>query len=170
MLNDQQLAWRIAQLADIPHVQILRIHSGIPVVLPERLTPALTQMLKQTRLQVTMVMHCNHANEIDKVHHKAWLPLREVGVTLLNQAVLLQGVNDTAQSLIDLSYALYACGALPYYIHMLDKVQGAQHFAVDTRVARQLMRDISHQLPGYLVPKMICEEAGAGSKSIISYS
>ncbi|WP_313118676.1 EF-P beta-lysylation protein EpmB, partial [Pantoea septica] len=128
MAKDHELAWLIEALAQIPHLKRLRIHSRLPVVIPARITDELCRMLAETRLQVLMVTHINHAQEIDASLAAAMQQLKRAGVTLLNQSVLLRGVNNHAQALADLSNALFDAGILPYYLHVLDKVQGAAHF------------------------------------------
>lgn len=163
--SDKQLDWLLQQLEAIPHLQRLRIHSRLPVVLPSRITAELVQRLSQGRLQPVMVMHCNHPQEIDAEVKQALQCLKTAGVTLLNQSVLLQGVNDDLTTLTQLSEHLFAAGALPYYVHLLDKVQGAAHFAVDTGVAQQLQEGLRRLLPGYLVPKFVREIAGEASKT-----
>lgn len=164
LASDNVLADLTQQLADIAHVTLLRIHSRFPIVLPERITPALIDLLSATRLRPVMVTHCNHAQEIDDPVKNALASLQAAGVTLLNQSVLLRGVNDQAKHLIDLSYALFTCRVLPYYLHLMDKVQGAAHFDVSEWEAQQLMREIMGQLPGYLVPRLVKEQPGAPCK------
>lgn len=151
-------------LADIPHVTRLRIHTRLPVVLPERVDTAFTQWLKAVPLQKVVVLHANHANEFDDAVDGACSRLREAGVTLLNQAVLLKGINDDADTLIALSERIFAAGVLPYYLHQLDRVQGAAHFEVTDTRARALIECIRSRLPGYLVPKLVREVGGDPSK------
>lgn len=162
--SDKRLQTLAQQLETIPHVQTLRIHTRMPVILPERITPALVNWLGALRLKTVMVIHCNHANEIDQPVANAMQTLKAAGVTLLNQAVLLKGVNDNPNTLIELSEKLFAIGVLPYYLHLLDKVQGAAHFDVPAEIAKTLIQTITAQLPGYLVPKLVWEKAGAVSK------
>ena len=135
MAKDHELDWLISELESIPHIRRLRIHSRLPVVIPARITDGLCQRLTGTRLQVIMVTHINHANEIDQPLKDAMGLLKKAGVTLLNQSVLLRGVNDDAGTLAALSNALFDSGILPYYLHVLDKVQGAVHFFVSVEQA-----------------------------------
>jgi EF-P beta-lysylation protein EpmB len=164
MVRDKVLAQKTADLAAIPHIQRLRIHTRLPIVIPERINSELLAWLQATRLRPVVVVHCNHANEIDAAVIEAMQRLREVGVTLLNQAVLLQGINDDVASLVALSEKLFAAGVLPYYLHSLDPVAGAAHFAVTVERAKELLQGLMEQLPGYLVPKLVKEEAGRGYK------
>ncbi|WP_267223055.1 EF-P beta-lysylation protein EpmB [Dyella silvae] len=151
-------------LADIPHVTRLRIHTRLPVVLPERIDVAFTDWLAAVPLQKVVVLHANHANEFDAQVDDACARLREAGATLLNQSVLLRGINDDAETLAALSERLFAAGVLPYYLHQLDRVQGAAHFEVDDTRALALVEAVRHRLPGYLVPKLVREVGGEASK------
>lgn len=151
-------------LADIPHVTRLRIHTRLPVVLPERIDEAFTDWLAAVPLQKVVVLHANHANEFDARVDDACARLREAGATLLNQSVLLRGINDDAETLAALSERLFAAGVLPYYLHQLDRVQGAAHFEVDDTRALALLEAVRHRLPGYLVPKLVREVGGEASK------
>jgi len=165
MAKDHELAWLVAELENIPHLKRLRIHSRLPVVIPARITEALCQILAQTRLQVLLVSHINHAQEIDDALRYGMQMLKRAGVTLLNQSVLLRGVNDDAQALANLSNALFDAGILPYYLHVLDKVQGAAHFFVDDEEARALVRQLLTMVSGYMVPKLAREIGGEPSKT-----
>ncbi|MEG3111427.1 MULTISPECIES: EF-P beta-lysylation protein EpmB [unclassified Pantoea] len=165
MAKDHELAWLIAELEKIPHLRRLRIHSRLPVVIPARITDVLCQLLGETRLQVLLVTHINHAQEIDDALRDAMHKLKRAGVTLLNQSVLLRGVNDNAQTLATLSNALFDAGILPYYLHVLDKVQGAAHFFVSDEEARALVRNLLPLVSGYLVPKLAREIGGEPSKT-----
>jgi EF-P beta-lysylation protein EpmB len=165
MAKDHELAWLVTSLEKIPHLKRLRIHSRLPVVIPARITESLCQMLAETRLQVLMVSHINHAQEIDDELRNSMQMLKRAGVTLLNQSVLLRGVNDDAQVLANLSNALFDAGILPYYLHVLDKVQGAAHFFVSDEQARALIRELLPQVSGYLVPKLAREIGGEPSKT-----
>ncbi|RDI99981.1 EF-P beta-lysylation protein EpmB [Dyella solisilvae] len=151
-------------LADIPHVTRLRIHTRLPVVLPERVDDALVDWLAALPLQKVVVLHANHANEFDANVDEACRRLRGAGATLLNQSVLLRGINDDADTLAALSERLFAAGVLPYYLHQLDRVQGAAHFEVDDACALALVEDVRHRLPGYLVPRLVREVGGEASK------
>ena len=152
-------------IAGIAHVETLRIHTRVPIVLPARVTAGLRKAIASTRLRLVVVVHCNHPNEIDTEVANAMVALRGWGATLLNQAVLLAGVNDSAQTQVELSEALHRAGVLPYYLHLLDPVQGAQHFDVDETVGIEIVRDMTAQLPGYLVPKLVREIPGETAKS-----
>ena len=165
MAKDHELDWLISELEAIPHILRLRIHSRLPVVIPDRITPGLCQRLSQTRLQVIMVTHINHANEIDPALTEAMARLKRAGVLLLNQGVLLKGINDSAATLAALSNALFNAGILPYYLHVLDKVQGAAHFYVSDEEARKIMRELLAMISGYLVPKLAREIGGEPSKT-----
>lgn len=164
---DSVLAELIAQLAEISHVRTLRFHTRIPVVLPERINQSLLEMLSATRLRKVMVLHCNHAQEIDEQVRNACIALRDAGCHLLNQSVLLKGINDSVPSLVNLSERLFDCGVLPYYLHLLDKVGGAAHFDMPTETALTIYHQLQQQLPGYLLPRLAREEPGKGSKTLI---
>jgi EF-P beta-lysylation protein EpmB len=155
--GDPLLAWLTEQLAAIPHLMRLRVHTRLPVVIPARINAECLAWLTGTRLQTSMVLHVNHANELDSAVATAVGLLRGAGVTVLNQSVLLAGVNDCADRLTQLSERLFAAGILPYYLHLLDRVQGAAHFAVDQARAITLHRAILARLPGYLVPRLVEE-------------
>ncbi|MFK3706149.1 EF-P beta-lysylation protein EpmB [Klebsiella sp. NPDC088457] len=165
MAKDHELDWLLTQLEAIPHVKRLRIHSRLPVVIPARITDALVSRLAGSSLQVLLVNHSNHANEIDADFRAAMMRLRTAGVTLLNQSVLLRGVNDNAQTLADLSNALFDAGVMPYYLHVLDKVQGAAHFMVEDEEARAIMRELLTLVSGYMVPRLAREIGGEPSKT-----
>ena len=167
-LRDDRLAALTQRLAALPHVRRLRVHTRLPITIPSRVTPALVDWLTGTRLKPVIVLHANHANELDQACANALAPLRSAGIPLLNQAVLLKGVNDDAVDLAALSTRLFDCGVLPYYLHLLDRVQGAAHFAVSQRRARALMRELRAALPGYLVPKLVREIAGEKSKTPVA--
>ncbi|MDN6071536.1 MAG: EF-P beta-lysylation protein EpmB, partial [Enterobacterales bacterium] len=141
MAKDHELAWLLDEIETIPHIKRLRIHSRLPVVIPARITEALTQRFSQSRLQILLVTHVNHANEIDPEFCDAMTRLKRANVTLLNQGVLLRGVNDNADTLAKLSNALFDAGIMPYYLHVLDRVQGAAHFMVPDDEARLIMRE-----------------------------
>ncbi len=165
MAKDDELRWLIEHIAEIPHIKRLRIHSRLPVVIPARITPELLEILHSTRLQVVLVTHINHANEVNQELAAKTALLKQAGVTLLNQGVLLKGVNDSVQALVDLSEALFDADILPYYLHVLDKVQGAAHFFVSDEQAKDLMAGVIQQVSGYLVPKLTREIGGRNSKT-----
>jgi EF-P beta-lysylation protein EpmB len=166
--SDRLLQDLVAQIAAIPHVSRLRVHSRLPVVLPDRITGGLLDAISVPGLQTLMVIHCNHPNEIDRSVGEAIAELRGRGITTLNQAVLLAGINDTAEALTALGESLFAIGVLPYYLHLLDRVQGAAHFDVPEGTARRLLAEVSARLPGYLVPRLVRENPGANAKTILA--
>ena len=167
MAKDHELAWLLDEIETIPHIKRLRIHSRLPVVIPARITEALTQRFSQSRLQILLVTHVNHANEIDSEFCDAMTRLKRANVTLLNQGVLLRGVNDNADTLANLSNALFDAGIMPYYLHVLDRVQGAAHFMVPDDEARLIMRELMTKVSGYMVPKLTREIGGEPSKTTI---
>lgn len=165
MAKDHELDWLMTQLEAIPHVKRLRIHSRLPIVIPARITETLVSRFQHSSLQVILVNHVNHSHEIDDEFRTAMAMLRQAGVTLLNQSVLLRGVNDNAQTLADLSNALFDAGVMPYYLHVLDRVQGAAHFMVNDDEAREIMRELLTLISGYMVPKLAREIGGEPSKT-----
>jgi EF-P beta-lysylation protein EpmB len=167
-LSDSRLASLTDALQRIPHVRRLRVHTRQPVVLPSRVDAGLTQWLIQLRLPVVFVLHVNHPNEIDADVRAACAELRDSGVTLLNQTVLLRGVNDDPNVLAELSRRLFEAGVLPYYLHVLDRVRGAAHFDVPEERARLIAGQLAAKLPGYLVPRLAREIYGAPAKVTLS--
>ncbi len=167
MANDQQLAWLIEQLEQIPHLSRLRIHTRLPVVLPNRISSELVELLANCRLKVVVVSHINHPNEINSELTQAFAKLSQAGITLLNQSVLLKGINDNAECLAELSEALFSANILPYYLFLLDKVTGAAHFDLEQQQAVTIMRQLYKMLPGFLVPRLAREQAGKHSKTPI---
>ncbi|WLI75220.1 EF-P beta-lysylation protein EpmB [Kosakonia sp. H02] len=165
MAKDHELDWLLAQLEAIKHIKRLRIHSRLPIVIPARITDTLSARFARASLQILLVNHINHAQEIGEDFRAAMAQLRQAGVTLLNQSVLLRGVNDNAQTLADLSNALFDAGVMPYYLHVLDKVQGAAHFMVSDDEAREIMRELLTLVSGYMVPKLAREIGGEPSKT-----
>ncbi|EIJ44180.1 lysine-2,3-aminomutase-related protein [Beggiatoa alba B18LD] len=163
-LSDKRLTDCIQRLASLSHIQRLRIHSRLPVVLPERITPELLQLLTQSRLQPVLVIHSNHPNELDTTVVTALKQLADAGISLLNQAVLLKGVNDNIATLVQLSEALFQARVMPYYLNLLDRTQGTAHFEVNLSTAQHLLEGLRRQLSGYLVPKLVQEIAGAPYK------
>ncbi|MGQ0656996.1 MAG: EF-P beta-lysylation protein EpmB [Chromatiales bacterium] len=159
-LSDARLADLVHRLASISHLQRLRVHTRLPVVLPERIDERCLSWLTGTRLAAVVVIHANHANEIDGAVRDAMRKLRSAAITVLNQSVLLRGVNDSVEALCDLSEVLFDVGALPYYLHLLDPVQGAAHFDVEQERACRLMDGVRTRLPGYLVPRLVREQEG----------
>lgn len=163
--SDRQLAWLVERLESVTHLQRLRIHTRLPVVIPRRVDDALLDWLAATRLQKVIVLHINHANEIDAAVVEACRRLATAGATLLNQSVLLRGVNDSVDALAELSERLFAAGILPYYLHVLDPVRGAAHFDVPDHEARHLIEDLRGHLPGFLLPRLVREVPGKSSKT-----
>jgi EF-P beta-lysylation protein EpmB len=168
MANDQYIQWFVSQLEKVEKVTRLRIHTRLPVVIPSRLTNELSAILGRSRLNTAMVLHVNHANEVDQSLINALFKFREAGVTLLNQAVLLKDINDSVEQQVALSERLFDGGILPYYLHVLDKVEGAAHFDVDEVHAKQLMKALLTELPGFLIPKLVREVAEQPSKTPIN--
>ena len=150
----------------IPHLRTVRFHTRIPIVLPERIGSSFLSLLKNLPLKKVMVLHCNHAQEIDDQVQQVCEDLSTAGCHLLNQSVLLKGVNAEVNTLVQLSERLFDCKVLPYYLHVLDKVAGAAHFDLPLEKAIALHRELQDKLPGYLVPKLAREEAGRGSKNL----
>lgn len=168
-LSDRRLAELADGLAAIPSLRRLRIHTRLPVVLPSRIDDSLLGWLAPLPLQKVVVVHANHANEIDDEVAAACARLRSADSTLLNQSVLLNSVNDTTDALANLSEALFKAGVLPYYLHVLDRVQGAAHFDMDDHHAKALMRELAARLPGYLVPRLVREIAGEPAKTLLPW-
>jgi EF-P beta-lysylation protein EpmB len=167
-LSTRRLAELIEGLETIDSVKTLRVHTRFPIVLPSRVTRSLLGLLHRTRMQTVFVLHCNHANELDSSDvADALQNLSECTDLLLNQSVLLRGVNDTPQALRDLSIALFRANVMPYYLHLLDRVSGSAHFDVPEAEASELMIQLRSELPGYLVPKLVRENPGALSKTPI---
>lgn len=168
VLTEHRLYDFSEKLSQIPQIQRLRIHSRMPIVLPERISAEFIDWISQLKWPLILVVHCNHPNEINQEVIHAMQLLRKTGVILLNQSVLLKGVNDQAETLVALSEKLCQAGIQPYYLHLLDKVEGAKHFDIELENAKSLHSQITQQLPGYLVPKLAYEKAGALSKIILA--
>jgi len=166
-LNDRRLTLLWEGLAAIPHVRRIRLHTRLPVVLPERIDGAFLEAWSAVPLQKVVVVHANHANEIDLTVRAAIAGLRAANTTVLNQTVLLRGINDRVTDLMALSEALFEAGALPYYLHLLDRVAGAAHFDTPVARAQRLVADLATHLPGYLVPRLVREEPGAPAKTVL---
>jgi EF-P beta-lysylation protein EpmB len=167
MVSDRVLQQLTVQLADIPHLQRLRIHSRMPVVTPKRIGSKLVQWLTGSRLTPIVVLHCNHVQELDEPVLHGLRRLQQAGVLLLNQTVLLKGVNDSIEVLAQLCETLINHQIMPYYLHQLDPVAGAAHFQVPTVVAQQLWLQLQRRLPGYAVPRLVWEQPGYPSKRLI---
>lgn len=164
-LSNRKLALWLERLSSLKQIEILRIHSRVPIVIPNRIDEQLISLLKNSRLRIVLVVHSNHASELDDFTCSKLLQLSDHHITVLNQAVLLKGVNDSAQTLIDLSYRLFEARVMPYYLHVLDKVKGAQHFDLESSKIDDIYRDVLANLPGYLVPKLVREIAGEKNKT-----
>ncbi len=165
LLDDDRLEAFYNAAASSPAVRRVRIHSRVPLLLPSRFGLRLRDLLANPRLRTVLVLHCNHAAELDEDSALLFRDLQVRGVHLLNQSVLLAGVNDSEEALADLSQALFAQGVLPYYLHQLDRVKGAAHFEVSDSRALDLVEALRQRLPGYLVPRLVREEAGEPSKT-----
>lgn len=167
LLSDDALSNLVTAIEQIPHVKRLRIHSRLPVVIPQRITEQLTTLLSDSRLSTSLVLHINHAQEMDEGFARELDQIRASNVTLLNQTVLLKGINTSCSELTQLSEALFSNGILPYYLHTLDKVQGAGHFFLSDQDAIALHKKLQHLLPGYLVPKLVREIPAERSKTLL---
>ena len=165
LLDDDRLADIVRRLEGMPHVRRLRIHSRLPVVLPARVTDELVAILAETRLTAVVVIHANHPREIDAAVARAVRRLAAAPATLLNQAVLLAGVNDSPAVQRALAERLVEVGVMPYYLHLLDRVAGAAHFEVPEERAVALHRELRESLPGYAVPRLVRAAPGARSKA-----
>ena len=162
--SDKQLLWLTKKIAQISHVKRLRVHTRLPIVIPDRITDQCINWLTATRLLPSMVIHSNHPNELDDNVEQALKRLSQAGVTLLNQTVLLSGINNSVEILHQLSERLFQMGVLPYYLHQLDRIKGAAHFEVTDHKAKQIMAQLMAQLPGYLVPKLVREVPDSPNK------
>jgi EF-P beta-lysylation protein EpmB len=167
VLDDAALATMIADLAEIPHLSRVRIHTRLPVVIPQRVSERLLGWMRRTRLTVVVVVHVNHPAEIDDSVAAAFARLVDAGVPLLSQSVLLKGVNDRAEVLAELCERLVSLRVMPYYLHQLDRVVGAAHFEVPEEIGRELLRQLRARLPGYAVPRYVRETAGESSKRVL---
>ncbi len=165
ILTDQRLRELVRRLAAIKHLRRLRIHTRLPVVIPQRITSSLTQLLLETPLTPIVVIHANHPAEIDAAVASALSRLLAVGIPVLNQSVLLRGVNDSVDTLVQLSQRLVNLRVMPYYLHQLDQVTGAAHFHVPIDTGRKLIAQMRTQLPGYAVPRYVCEQPGHPHKT-----
>jgi EF-P beta-lysylation protein EpmB len=167
LLGDARLNRLFRLLETIPHLKRVRIHSRVPVVLPSRITRELAEILRRRHLPIVVVIHANHPREIDAEVGAALSRLREAGLTLFNQAVLLRGINDDEETLVRLSEELFAHQVLPYYLHLLDRVRGAAHFEVAEERASALYKALRRRLPGYLVPRLVSELEGEPYKVLV---
>lgn len=161
----ERFAALFRELDRMPQLGRIRIHTRLPVVIPSRVDDALVGLLRRARARVVVVIHANHARELGPAEREALARLAGAGCLLLNQSVLLRGVNDRVEDLAALSLALVDAGVVPYYLHMLDPVAGAAHFDVPEAEARELVRGLMAGLPGYAVPRLVREVPGAESKT-----
>jgi L-lysine 2,3-aminomutase len=166
-LVDATLLELVESLAEVPHLRRLRIHTRLPIVIPERVTDELIDMLRGCRLTPIIVLHANHANELDSHVASAIGQLSDAGIVLLNQAVLLAGINDSVDAQAELCERLVDLRVIPYYLHQLDRVAGAAHFEVPVAVGRQIICQLRERLPGYAVPRYVAEIPRASSKTIL---
>lgn len=167
-ISDARLGALLSAIGEIDHVRRVRIHTRVPVVLPERIDRGLLAALAQARQPLVVVLHANHANEIDATVEAATRLVAPYAAALLNQSVLLKGINDDVAALCALSERLFSSGVLPYYLHQLDRVKGAAHFRVSDQRARQLVAAVASRLPGYLVPRLVRERAGLPAKELMA--
>ena len=165
MANDDYIAWICEQIETIPAIKRIRLHTRLPVVLPYRVTQNLLTALKKSSKQIIIVLHINHPNEISSELIQKVDLLCNAGITVLNQAVFLKGINDSVETQITLNEALFSARIQPYYLHMFDKVQGAAHFAISDERAVNIMRQVISQQSGYMVPKLVREIGGESSKT-----
>ena len=165
--SDQRLNLLLEKIASVPHIKRLRIHTRLPVVIPQRITDKLLESLSQSRLKIVWVLHINHAQEIDLDLQQACQRIKQAGMLLLNQSVLLKGINDSIESLVDLSEALFNTDIQPYYLHVFDPVAGAAHFNIPDKEAILLWKKLQAELPGFLLPKLVREIPGESSKSLL---
>jgi len=166
MLVDERLAKLTKKIEAISHVVRLRIHTRLPIMIPSRVTEKMLAWLTGGRLTPIVVIHANHAQELDDAVAQSLASLRQAGATLLNQAVLLRGINDTVAAQAALGERLIEIGVVPYYLHQLDRVSGAAHFEVPISEGLQLMQALRAELPGYAVPRYVQEVAGQPNKSL----
>lgn len=169
MLDDRFLKQLTRSLSKIPHLKRLRIHSRMPVVAPNRISKKLIQWMTETRLKPIMVIHCNHANELNESVFMALSCLIKARIPVLSQSVLLKNINDNENILADLFEALINGGIMPYYLHLLDPVDGAAHFQVEEKRATDLMTRLRNRLPGYAVPRLVREEPKKPAKTVINH-
>ncbi len=169
VLSDSELSELIKKISSIQHIKRVRIHTRLPVVIPSRICDELLDWIKTSPTKIIIVLHINHPQEINQELHDRLQQLTDINCTLLNQSVLLRNINDEPSTLVALSEALFGSGVLPYYLHLLDKVEGAAHFDVPKTQACKLMQVVAKHLPGYLVPKLVEELPGRHAKSLICY-
>lgn len=166
-LNDRKLAWLVARLDDIPHLSRLRIHTRLPIVIPTRVNNDLLDWMTATRLAVYFVLHANHQQELDSAVWRSVERLQSTRAVMLNQAVLMRGVNDSVQALLELCESLSDRGVMPYYLHQLDRVAGASHFEVPIEEGKRLVAALREKISGYAVPRYVQEVSGRSSKTVL---
>ena len=166
-LSNNKLFQLLNLLETIPHLKRIRLHTRYPIILPDRIDNSLSEYLHQHRCKIVIVIHCNHPNELNDTTNNSFNLLNNKGLSLLNQSVLLAGVNDNAVVLSHLSERLFDNNILPYYLHQLDKVKGTQHFFVSDTKAKNLVKTMRNELPGYLVPRLVRENSGDPAKQIL---
>ena len=166
IMPDSNLIKLMGKITDIPHVRRLRIHTRLPVVIPSRITNSLIDYFSTLNYPLIVVLHFNHENEIGPDTRVALSSLASTGATLLNQSVLLRGVNDNPETLASLSESLFLAGVLPYYLHLLDPVTGTSHFDIEKEEASRIFSSLQEMLPGYLVPRLVREVAGKKAKQL----
>lgn len=167
VVKNKTLSYFFENLSAISHVKTIRIHTRIPIVLPERIEEGFMQCIANCKKNIVIVMHCNHPQELDETVSHACQLLRAGGCFLLNQTVYLAGVNNSAAILSELNIRLFEIGVLPYYLHILDKVQGAAHFDASIDEVKTVYAELQTLLPGYLVPRLVVEEPGKLHKTIV---
>lgn len=165
MISTRALTKLTNQLIPIKHIKTLRIHTRIPIVSPNRITDNFLHWLDSLPFKKVMVIHCNHANELDSQLHPIFKSISKTNTLLLNQSVLLKGINDNASILSELSQRLFDFGVLPYYLNQLDKAKGTHHFRIPNKTAKSIHKKLLQLLPGYLVPKLVKEISGKLNKS-----
>jgi KamA family protein len=166
-LSDGQLLALFQALDEMPHIERIRFHTRFPIGIPERIDDSFLQVLEGSTKQIIFIVHCNHARELDSDVVAALRRILKLGIPVLNQSVLLHGVNDGEEPLLELSEALVQGGVLPYYLHLLDLVEGAAHFSVSDERAKELIRYLQDHISGYAVPRLVREIPGQPSKSLI---
>ena len=163
-LEDELLEYLFSAFSEIPHIKTIRLHTKFPSIIPKRVTPHLLSVLAHSNLNKVCVFHINHPDEINAEFCDAVLAIKKTDTVTLNQSVLLNGVNDSAELLAELSHKLFNAGILPYYLHRLDHAKGTSHFRISSEKTATIMQQLKNQLPGYLVPKLATEIAGHTSK------
>jgi EF-P beta-lysylation protein EpmB len=166
-LSDSRLCALVSAFREIPHLRRLRVHTRLPIVIPARVTNDLIDCLTNCRMAPYLVLHVNHSRELSEGVLHGIARLRQAGIVLLNQAVLLRGVNDTEAALLELCERLSNHGVLPYYLNQLDRVHGAAHFEVSISRGKELIKNLRERLPGYAVPRYVQDEPGVGSKTVL---